>query len=80
MPTYDFRCTACGHTVEHFFRSVNCSPVVDQKCPLCGAPMVKLVGQTLGFTFKNRAGMTVIPGANKMDLNKGDKKHHDNKG
>ncbi len=68
MPTFDYRCTKCAHETEHFFHSV--SSIVDQTCPKCGAPMVKLVGKILGFKFKNRAGMFIRPGGNDMDSSK----------
>lgn len=50
MPTYDYECTACGHTFEKF-QSIT-APAV-KKCPSCGKLKVKrLIGTGEGIIFK----------------------------
>jgi putative FmdB family regulatory protein len=33
MPTYEYKCSACGHTFERF-QSITADPI--KKCPQCG--------------------------------------------
>ncbi len=50
MPTYDYRCDACGHTFEQF-QSITASPM--KKCPGCGKLKLKrLFGVGAGLIFK----------------------------
>jgi len=50
MPTYDYKCTACGHTFEQF-QSIMAPPV--KRCPVCGKAKVKrLIGTGAGLIFK----------------------------
>jgi putative FmdB family regulatory protein len=50
MPTYDYRCQACGHTFERF-QSITAPSV--RKCPVCGLLKVKrLIGAGAGVIFK----------------------------
>ena len=50
MPTYDYKCDACGHTFE-LFQSIKADPV--KKCPVCGKNKVKrLIGTGAGLIFK----------------------------
>src|SRR5437867_11947040 len=50
MPTYDYKCTACGHTFEQF-QSIMAPPV--KRCPVCGKAKVKrLIGAGAGLIFK----------------------------
>lgn len=50
MPTYDYRCGACGHLFEHF-QSMTSAKLVD--CPECGAPRLeRLIGGGAGVIFK----------------------------
>jgi putative FmdB family regulatory protein len=50
MPTYDYRCQACGHTIERF-QSITAPSV--RKCPVCGLLKVKrLIGAGAGVIFK----------------------------
>ena len=50
MPTYDYRCEACGHALE-MFQSMSEKP--KRKCPECGAPKLqRLIGAGAGFLFK----------------------------
>jgi len=50
MPTYDYRCEACGHELE-VFQSITASP--KRKCPACGKPKLKrVIGTGAGIIFK----------------------------
>ncbi|MEM9382787.1 MAG: zinc ribbon domain-containing protein [Planctomycetota bacterium] len=50
MPTYDYRCNACGHTFEEF--QMMSDPVL-RKCPACGQlKLERLIGTGAGFVFK----------------------------
>jgi putative FmdB family regulatory protein len=50
MPTYDYKCEACGHRFEKF-QSMSSAPI--RKCPKCGKSKVKrLIGTGAGVIFK----------------------------
>ncbi len=50
MPTYEYRCEACGHAFEKF-HSITAASV--RKCPVCGKPKVKrLISTGGGLIFK----------------------------
>src|SRR5215471_17616348 len=50
MPTYDYKCDACGHAFEKF-QSISAAPI--KKCPKCGKMKVKrLIGTGAGLIFK----------------------------
>jgi len=50
MPTYDYECSACGHTFEKF-QPITARPI--RKCPKCGRLKVKrLIGTGSGIIFK----------------------------
>ena len=50
MPTYEYQCTACGHTFE-LFQSIKAAPI--KKCPNCGKSKAKrLIGMGAGLLFK----------------------------
>lgn len=50
MPTYDYSCSACGHTFE-LFQSI--SEPRKKKCPRCKKPKLeRLIGQGAGILFK----------------------------
>lgn len=50
MPTYEYRCEACGHEFEQF-QSITASPL--RKCPACGKQKVKrLISSGAGVIFK----------------------------
>ena len=50
MPTYEYKCTACGHAFEQF-QSITAAPV--KRCPQCGKAKVKrLVSTGAGLIFK----------------------------
>lgn len=50
MPTYDYRCNACGHTLEMFQRM---SEKPKKTCPSCGKPKLeRLIGTGAAVLFK----------------------------
>ena len=49
MPTYDYECKSCGHTLE-VFHNMTAKPRV--KCPECGGRTKKLIGAGAGIIFK----------------------------
>jgi putative FmdB family regulatory protein len=50
VPTYDYRCNACGHEFE-LFQSM--SDKVKRKCPQCGKPTLeRLIGTGAALLFK----------------------------
>jgi len=50
MPTYEYRCKACGHEFERF-QSMTDQPV--KTCPVCGKRQVqRLIGTGAGIIFK----------------------------
>lgn len=50
MPTYDYRCAACGHHFEKS-HSIKADPI--RKCPKCGKFKLKIViGRGSGVLFK----------------------------
>ena len=50
MPTYEYKCDACGYAFERF-QSITAAPV--KKCPECGKNKVKrLIGVGAGLLFK----------------------------
>ena len=50
MPTYEYKCTACGYDFERF-QSIKAPPI--KKCPECGKSKVKrLIGMGAGLLFK----------------------------
>lgn len=50
MPTYDYRCRACGHTME-LFQSMSDAP--KRKCPACGKnTLERLIGTGAAVVFK----------------------------
>lgn len=50
MPTYDYRCTACGHTFE-LFQSMSAKH--EKKCPKCGKnALERLIGTGAAVLFK----------------------------
>lgn len=50
MPTYEYKCEACGHQFEKF-QSITASAI--KKCPECGKNKVKrLLGTGAGLIFK----------------------------
>lgn len=50
MPTYDYECSACGHTFEEF-QSITAEPL--KKCPSCRkSKLRRLIGTGAGIIFK----------------------------
>ena len=49
MPTYDYKCTACGYKFEHFQAM---SDEALTTCPECGGELKRLIGGGLGVIFK----------------------------
>jgi putative FmdB family regulatory protein len=50
MPTYDYKCDACGNQFERF-QSITAAPI--RKCPSCGKNKVRrLIGPGAGLIFK----------------------------
>src|SRR6478609_3601394 len=50
MPTYEYKCDACGHAFEAF-QPMSAAPI--RKCPSCGKSKVKrLIGAGAGLIFK----------------------------
>ena len=50
MPTYDYRCKACGHALE-VFQSISEGP--KRKCPACGRNQLeRQIGAGAGLLFK----------------------------
>ena len=50
MPTYEYKCSACGNAFERF-QTMSAAPV--KKCPECGRSKVKrLLGTGAGVIFK----------------------------
>jgi putative FmdB family regulatory protein len=50
MPTYEYRCRACGHALE-IFQSMTERP--KKRCPACKkARLERLIGGGAGFLFK----------------------------
>lgn len=49
MPTYEYRCSKCGHQFE-VFQKITDKPV--KKCPECGAKAERLISGGVGLVFK----------------------------
>jgi putative FmdB family regulatory protein len=50
MPTYEYRCAACGHELEQF-QSITAAP--PKKCPACHkAKLQRLMGTGAGVIFR----------------------------
>jgi putative FmdB family regulatory protein len=50
MPTYEYKCDACGHAFEQF-QSITADPI--RRCPACKKLKVKrLIGTGAGLLFK----------------------------
>ena len=50
MPTYEYKCNACGHRFEEF-QSIKAAPT--KKCPVCGKKQVeRLISAGGGLIFK----------------------------
>ncbi len=49
MPTYEYKCTKCGHTFE-LFQKMSDNPV--KECPQCKGLVKRLIGTGAGTIFK----------------------------
>lgn len=49
MPTYEYKCTKCGHQFEAF-QSMSETPVTI--CPRCSGPVKRLISGGAGLIFK----------------------------
>jgi len=50
MPTYEYKCKACGHEME-LFQSMSAAP--KRKCPKCGkSQLERLIGTGAALIFK----------------------------
>src|ERR1700709_1934320 len=50
MPTYEYRCSNCGHEFEKF-QSIKAAPI--KECPACGQPTAqRLISKGGGLIFK----------------------------
>lgn len=49
MPTYDYKCTSCGHEFE-LFQKMTDPPA--EVCPSCGGPVRRKIGSGAGLIFK----------------------------
>lgn len=49
MPTYQYKCLACGHTFEEF-QAITDRPL--DECPVCGGNVERLISGGAGFLFK----------------------------
>ena len=49
MPTYDYKCTGCGHGFE-VFQSIKDDPV--KICPICNSDVQRIIHGGTGVIFK----------------------------
>ena len=49
MPTYDYKCTECGHQFEHV-QKMTARPL--RRCPECQGQLKRLIGSGAGIIFK----------------------------
>ncbi len=49
MPTYEYKCTKCGHTFEAF-QSIMDKPLT--KCPVCKSAIRRVINGGMGVIFK----------------------------
>jgi putative FmdB family regulatory protein len=54
MPTYEYKCDACGYIFEKF-QGMKDKPIA--KCPTCGGKVQRLIGTGAGVIFKVQAFM-----------------------
>ena len=51
MPTYEYRCKSCGHTLDVSHGMAD-EPAVN--CPQCGATCARIISGGIGVVFKGR--------------------------
>lgn len=49
MPTYEYRCTDCGHEFEEF-QAISAPPIII--CPSCGGRTERVISGGAGLIFK----------------------------
>ncbi|MBL7085344.1 MAG: zinc ribbon domain-containing protein [Candidatus Omnitrophica bacterium] len=49
MPTYEYQCKKCAHKFEAS-QKITEEPL--KECPVCGAPVQRLISAGVGFIFK----------------------------
>ncbi|MCD4774653.1 MAG: zinc ribbon domain-containing protein [Candidatus Aegiribacteria sp.] len=49
MPTYEYKCSNCGHRFEEFH---NMNDTAERKCPECGNRVERMIGTGSGIIFK----------------------------
>ena len=49
MPTYDYKCSSCGHTFE-YFQPMSSEPLTE--CPQCKGDLKRIIGTGAGPIFK----------------------------
>lgn len=49
MPTYEFKCSVCGHRFDEFLPITNNLKI---KCPACGGETRRLISSGGGLLFK----------------------------
>lgn len=49
MPTYDYKCSQCQYTFEHF-QTMTAEPLTE--CPKCGGSLKRVIGTGAGTIFK----------------------------
>jgi putative FmdB family regulatory protein len=75
MPTYEYRCTKCGHTFEAF-QSMSDKPL--SRCPECRSAVRRVINGGLGVIFKgsgfystdNKRGSVLSSGNGSRDREK----------
>ncbi len=58
MPTYEYRCRACGYYFEKF---QSMTAAREKFCPVCGAEIERLLGPGAGFIMKGSAALQSEP-------------------
>jgi putative FmdB family regulatory protein len=51
MPTYEYRCSDCGHQLERF-QFMSEQPLGKGDCPVCHGDVVRLISGGAGLLFK----------------------------
>ena len=55
MPTYEYKCTKCGHRFEAI-QSITADPL--EHCPKCKAPVRRVINGGMGIIFyRQQAGI-----------------------
>lgn len=65
MPTYEYRCLACGHEFE-VMQKIKDAPLAE--CPKCAGSVEKLISSGIGFIFKGTGGCMVQNGGGQCGM------------